>query len=82
MTPSATPLEQIIQRVKHVASNEKREHLVELLKTQGYSKVIVFTRTKHRANRVSDYIERAGINATAIHGNKSQGARQRALRDF
>jgi ATP-dependent RNA helicase RhlE len=44
--------------------------------------VIVFTRTKHRANRVADGLLKAGINAAAIHGNKSQGARQRALEDF
>ena len=45
-------------------------------------KVIVFTRTKHRANRVSEQLVKAGIPAEAIHGNKSQGARQRALQRF
>ena len=82
VTPSATPVELITQKVYHVLSDQKRNRLVELLNTEEYSKVVVFTRTKNRANRVSDYIQKAGINSTAIHGNKSQGARQRALRAF
>jgi ATP-dependent RNA helicase RhlE len=60
----------------------KRGFLTRLLADPSMARVIVFTRTKHGANRVAEHLDRAGIVAEAIHGNKSQGARQRALEAF
>jgi ATP-dependent RNA helicase RhlE len=68
--------------VLHVDRGNKRALLAEVLKDPAMTRVLVFTRTKHGANRVSDQLERAGVRAAAIHGNKSQGARQRALNGF
>ena len=82
VTPQATPVEKIKQGVYHVNAGDKRSLLATILKDPAMSRVIVFTRTKHRANRVSDHLDKAGIRAEAIHGNKSQGARQRALKQF
>src|SRR3546814_16240957 len=61
---------------------EKRDLLEKLLNDPALSRVIVFTRTKHRANRVAEQLEKAGIPSDAIHGNKSQNVRQRALDAF
>ena len=82
ITPQATPIERIKQYVKHVASSEKRKLLEEVLSDPQYSRVLVFLRTKHRANKVAMQLSNAGIDSDAIHGNKSQGARQRALKRF
>ncbi len=82
VSPQATPVERIDQQVHHVESNAKIPLLADILSDSSLSRVIVFTRTKHRANKVADQLERRGINADAIHGNKSQGARQRALKRF
>ena len=82
VTPRATPVERIDQSVHHVAAADKTARLAGLLSDPALEKVIVFTRTKHRANRVSDALAKHGIGAEAIHGNKSQGARQRALAAF
>ena len=82
VAPSATPVEQIDQKVFFVETARKRDLLEELLRDQAMFRVIVFTRTKHRANRVADQLGKAGISAEAIHGNKSQNARQRALEAF
>ncbi len=82
VTPQATPLEIIEQRVYHVKSNDKGALLASILQDPAASRVLVFTRTKHRANRVAERIGKHGIVADAIHGNKSQGARQRALKRF
>jgi ATP-dependent RNA helicase RhlE len=60
----------------------KRPLLENLLQDPALARVIVFTRTKHRANRVAEQLEKAGISADAIHGNKSQNARQKALEAF
>jgi ATP-dependent RNA helicase RhlE len=81
VTPQATPIERIEQSVHHV-TGDKRNLLADILADPSFSRVMVFTRTKHRANRVADYLGKAGIEADAIHGNKSQGARQRALKRF
>ncbi len=78
----ATPVERIGQSVYHLAAAEKTAKLAALLAEPELKKVIVFTRTKHRANRVSEQLAKHGIGAEAIHGNKSQGARQRALAAF
>jgi ATP-dependent RNA helicase RhlE len=65
-----------------VNAGDKRTHLIKLLDDAALARVIVFTRTKHAANRVAETLERAKIPAEAIHGNKSQNARQRALERF
>ncbi|MEQ9195745.1 MAG: C-terminal helicase domain-containing protein [Parvibaculum sp.] len=75
-------VDKIDQRVMHVDGKRKRELLSKLLDDVDLSRVIVFTRTKHCANRVSEQLDKAGVPSEAIHGNKSQGARQRALDNF
>jgi ATP-dependent RNA helicase RhlE len=72
-----------IQQVVHpVDKNRKRELLSYLIGSNQWQQVLVFSRTKHGANRLSKQLITDGINAAAIHGNKSQGARTRALADF
>jgi ATP-dependent RNA helicase RhlE len=82
VTPKVVTVEMIDQRVYFVETASKRKLLVDLLSDPAMTRVIVFTRTKHHANRVSDYLDMAGVKADAIHGNKSQNARQRALENF
>jgi ATP-dependent RNA helicase RhlE len=82
VTPPSTTVERIAQSVFHVDAREKRALLLHLLKDPDVSRVLVFTRTKHGANKVADVLDRAGVAAAAIHGNKSQGARERALSGF
>jgi len=82
VTPQATPVEQIDQSIHHVDADAKATLLTRILDDPGLSRVLVFARTKHRANRVAEKLDRGGISAEAIHGNKSQGARQRALQRF
>ena len=79
VTPVATTAEKIAQAVFHVPMNLKTPLLIHLLGDPTAKRVLVFTRTKRDANRVSDSLNDAGIPAAAIHGNKSQGARERAL---
>lgn len=82
VTPVASTAEKINQSVMFVDRADKRELLKHVLKDKKLKRVIVFTRTKHGANRVSETLEKTGIPSAAIHGNKSQGARQRALEEF
>jgi ATP-dependent RNA helicase RhlE len=82
VTPQATTVERIGQHVIFVPMAQKRHVMVDLLADPAMTRVIAFTRTKHGANRVSDHLNAAGIAAAAIHGNKSQGARQAALEAF
>jgi ATP-dependent RNA helicase RhlE len=82
IAPAATTVERIEQRVLFVTRENKRPLLSALLKEQGVGRAIVFTRTKHGADRVAEQLQKAGINADAIHGNKSQGQRQRTLSRF
>ena len=82
VTPKAVAVERIEQQVHFVEAKSKRALLVELLADRGLERVIVFTRTKHGAERVARHLDKAGIAAGAIHGDKSQGARQRALAEF
>jgi len=82
ISPPKRTAENIDQQVFYVATGEKRALLASLLKSPAFERVLVFTRTKHVANRVADHLETAGFSAEAIHGNKSQGARQRALERF
>jgi len=82
VTPEVITVDRIEQQVFHVPNGVKRSLLLHLLNDPAMSRVIVFTRTKHGASRVSEHLAKAGIGAAAIHGNKSQSARQRALEDF
>ncbi len=82
VTPQATPIERLEQSVYHVDTAGKRDLLTDILGDPALSRVIVFSRTKHRANRVAQQLDNCGIPTEAIHGNKSQGARQRALKRF
>jgi ATP-dependent RNA helicase RhlE len=82
VTPPATTVERIEQKLFFVDQPNKQALLHEMLKSDEMSRVIVFTRTKHGANRVALQLEAAGVKASAIHGNKSQSARQQALNDF
>ncbi len=74
--------EQVKQVIHPVDKERKRELLAHLIKEGDWKQVLVFTRTKHGANRLSEQLEKDGITATAIHGNKSQNARTKALADF
>ena len=65
-----------------MAKDNKRALLGELMKDQDVARVLIFTRTKHGANRVTKHLVQIGVEASAIHGNKSQGARERALKGF
>ncbi|TNE50190.1 MAG: DEAD/DEAH box helicase [Deltaproteobacteria bacterium] len=82
VTPQATTVEQIEQQVMFLERNNKRRLLVQFLRSGEVEQAIVFTRTKHGANRLVRQLERANIQASAIHGNKSQNARRRALDQF
>jgi len=82
VTPQATTVERIGQHVIHVPMAQKRHVMVDLLADQTMTRVIAFTRTKHGANKVTDHLNAAGVTSAAIHGNKSQGARQAALESF
>jgi ATP-dependent RNA helicase RhlE len=77
-----TTAEQISQVVHLVDKGRKRELLSQLIGQGNWRQVLVFTRTKHLANRLSTQLTQDGLSASAIHGNKSQGARTRALADF
>lgn len=82
VAPAATPVDKIKQLVYYVEKQDKRELLVHLLKDQAISKALVFTRTKHLADRIARYLTQAGLRVLAIHGNKSQNMRQKALESF
>jgi ATP-dependent RNA helicase RhlE len=82
VTPVATTVERIAQHVFLIEANRKRDMLIELLSRPEVKRTIVFTRTKRGADRVAEYLEAGGLPAAAIHGNKSQGQRQRALDAF
>jgi ATP-dependent RNA helicase RhlE len=74
--------ERVDQQVYRVPKEHKRHLLAHLIDDGNWHQVLVFTRTKHGANRLTQQLESNGIRAAAIHGNKSQGARVRALSDF
>jgi ATP-dependent RNA helicase RhlE len=80
--PETTTAERVDQAVYHVDHGNKNALLIHLLKDPEISRVLVFTRTKHGANKVVKVLNKAGIGAEAIHGNKSQNARQQALEGF
>lgn len=77
-----TASEQVTQHVHFVDKKRKRELLSHLIGSQDWRQVLVFNRTKHGANHLAEQLNHDGITAAAIHGNKSQGARTRALADF
>jgi ATP-dependent RNA helicase RhlE len=82
VSPRGLTAEHIEQRVHPVDRSRKRALLAHLVQANNWRQVLVFTRTKHGANRLSRQLESDGVQAAAIHGNKSQGARTRALADF
>jgi len=82
VTPQSTTAERISQRVLFVPKNKKRALLTSVMKNDEISRVLIFTRTKHSADRVARHLENSGITSGAIHGNKAQNARQRALKGF
>lgn len=82
ITPPATTVERIDQTVIFVPSDRKRELLAAMLNDPAFERVLVFTRTKRGADRVARHLAGAGVNANALHGNKSQPQRERALAGF
>ena len=82
VTPVSSTAEKIEQSVYHVGKENKRALLVHLLRDKSIKNALVFTRTKHGADKIARYLHQSGIQAEAIHGEKSQQARQRALSQF
>ena len=82
VTPEVRTPEKIEQRVHFVDASGKRALLVRLLEDQELARVIVFTRTKHGANKVADHLTAAQVQTEALHGNKSQAAREKSLDRF
>lgn len=82
VTPPNTTVERIRQVIYPVGRARKKEVLAHLISQNGWSQVLVFTRTKYGANHVAEYLTKHGIKAMALHGNKSQSARTQALADF
>jgi ATP-dependent RNA helicase RhlE len=78
----ATTAERVVEELYHVSQAGKRDLLEHLLRDPSITRAVVFTRTKHGADRVARHLEQAGVRGGAIHGNKSQGARERALGGF
>ncbi|MFM0596036.1 DEAD/DEAH box helicase [Paraburkholderia dilworthii] len=77
-----TTAESVAQKIHPVDRDKKRELLTHLIQQHNWFQVLVFTRTKHGANRLAEQLTKDGINSLAIHGNKSQSARTRALAEF
>ncbi|MFO1435551.1 MAG: DEAD/DEAH box helicase [Gammaproteobacteria bacterium] len=82
VAPRNSTAANVVQRVHFVNQDNKRALLLHLLRTENWRQTLVFARTKHGAERLAEQLEREGILATAIHGNKSQNARTRALAQF
>ena len=82
VAPANSTAERVVQRVHPVDKQRKPELLSQLVRDNNWQQVLVFTRTKHGANKLTRKLESDGIRAAAIHGNKSQGARTRALDGF
>lgn len=82
VAPRNTATEQVEQVVHPVDRDRKRELLSHMIGFHNWQQVLVFTRTKHGADRLAEQLAKDGLKTTAIHGNKSQGARTRALNDF
>jgi ATP-dependent RNA helicase RhlE len=82
VTPSASTVERVEQRLIHVDRAGKAALLAEVLRAEPIDRVLVFTRTKHGADKVVRALAKSGLDAAAIHGNKSQGQRERVLAAF
>jgi ATP-dependent RNA helicase RhlE len=82
VTPVAKTADRVEQRIVHVDRPDKASLLAELLKSETVDRALIFTRTKHGADKVVRSLEKAGIRAEAIHGNKSQNNRERTLANF
>tara|TARA_B110001452_G_scaffold73626_1_gene59620 strand:- start:5618 stop:6892 length:1275 start_codon:yes stop_codon:yes gene_type:complete len=82
LSPKEITVDRIEQSILFVRKEDKRKLIVNMIKENNVKKGIVFTRTKHGANRLVKQLDKAGIEALAIHGNKSQGARTKALEKF
>ncbi len=82
VAPVATTADRVAQRVIHLEQGRKRQILAELLRSEGVGRTLVFSRTKHGADRVVKQLAQDGLAANAIHGNKSQSQRERALAEF
>ena len=80
ISPQKSVVQEIQQEVKFVQQSDKRHLLLQIIQQSYIQQAIVFMRTKHRANRLTHQLNRAKVNAVTIHGDKSQAARQRALR--
>jgi ATP-dependent RNA helicase RhlE len=81
-TPENTTVEKIEQSVYRVDKSAKTSLVTKLISEGNWQQVLIFTRTKHGANRLAEKLSKSGVEAAAIHGNKSQGARTKALADF
>ncbi|MDO8964137.1 MAG: DEAD/DEAH box helicase [Coriobacteriia bacterium] len=82
VSPPNKPIEAIEQSLYPVAGTQKNDLLLEMIRRHRLERVLVFTRTKHRADRVAHALDRAGIRSAAIHGNRSQSQRVKALDEF
>jgi ATP-dependent RNA helicase RhlE len=82
VTPASTTAETVAQEMYFVDAENKKDLLIHVLKDKSIATALVFTRTKHGADKVQRFLTKAHIKAEAIHGNKSQNARQNALRNF
>ncbi|MBW2998870.1 DEAD/DEAH box helicase, partial [Candidatus Woesearchaeota archaeon] len=82
VTPQATTVEKIKQRMFFVDHDDKNDLLKELMNEDHLKSVLIFTRTKHRANKVCEFLNKNNFDSAAIHGNKSQNQRTKALSDF
>ena len=82
MTPRNTTVQRITQVIHPVGRGKKKALLVHIINQHNWSQVLVFTRTKFGANNVAEFLTKNGIQAMALHGNKSQGARTQALAGF
>jgi hypothetical protein len=82
VAPPSTTVELVDQEVFFVEKADKRALLVDVMRDAGMRRVLIFSRTKHGANRIAEHLDKAGVRAEAIHGNKSQNARERALANF
>src|SRR5262249_28172788 len=82
VVPPATTVEKVDQEGFFVEKGDKRALLVDVLRDTSMRRVLVFSRTKHGANRIAEHLAKNTVAAEAIHGNKSQNARERALAGF
>lgn len=82
VSPKEVTVDRIAQKIMFIRKADKRRLLVNIIKDEKVRRGIIFTRTKHGANRLVKQLDQSGIDAAAIHGNKSQGARTKALKGF